>query len=82
MFQRGASVKGVTTASIIWLVAGIGLLVAYEFWLTAVLTTLTIHLLLERAPVSNMVFQHRWRPPARPCSRAGENAGRGSNEER
>jgi len=82
MFQRGDSVRGVTTASTIWLVAGIGLLVDYELWLTAILTTLTILLLLELAAVSNMVSQHRWRPPARPCSRAGENAGRGSNEER
>lgn len=82
MFQRGDSVKGVTTAATIWLVAGIGLLVAYELWLTAVLTTLTILFLLELAPVSNMVFQHRWRPPARPGGRAGETADRGSNEER
>ena len=58
MFQRGDNVRGVTTAATIWAVAGVGLLVAYELWLTAVLATLTIVVLLELAPVSDVVFRH------------------------
>ena len=58
VFQRGDAVKGVTTAATIWLVAGIGLLIAYELWLTAVLTSVTAVVLLELAPVSDIVFHH------------------------
>lgn len=61
MFQRGDNVRGATTAATIWAVAGVGLLVAYELWLTAVLATLTIVVLLELAPVSDMVFRHGMR---------------------
>ncbi len=58
MFQRGDNVKGVTTAATIWLVAGIGILVSYELWLTAVLTTVTAVAMLEMAPVADIVFRH------------------------
>lgn len=58
MFQRGDNVRGVTTAATIWAVAGVGLLVADELWLTAALATLTIVVLLELAPISDMVFRH------------------------
>ena len=56
IFQRGSDVRGVTTAASIWLLAGIGLLVAHELWLTAVLLTVTATILLELAPVSDWVF--------------------------
>lgn len=80
VFQRGDSVKGVTTASTIWLVAGIGLLVAYELWLTAVLTTLTAVALLELAPVSDLVFRQGRRHPG-PRGRSGHDIS-GSEDER
>lgn len=82
VFQRGDSVKGVTTASTIWLVAGIGLLVAYELWLTAVLTTLTAVFLLELAPVSDMVFRHGRTPPGSRSGSAREVADRAAQDER
>jgi uncharacterized membrane protein YhiD involved in acid resistance len=46
----------VTTAATIWVLAGIGLLVAHDLWLTAVLLTLTAILLLELSPLSDWVF--------------------------
>lgn len=72
MFQRGANVRGVTTAATIWAAAGVGLLVAYELWLTAVLATLTIVVLLELAPVSDMVFRHGGRTSRGPDHSRGE----------
>jgi len=56
IFQRGDDVRGVTTAATIWLLAGIGLLVAHDLWLTAVLLTVTTTVLLELSPVSDWVF--------------------------
>jgi putative Mg2+ transporter-C (MgtC) family protein len=56
IFQRGDDVRGVTTAATIWLLAGIGLLVAHDLWLTAVLLTGTTIVLLELSPVSDWVF--------------------------
>ncbi len=56
IFQRGDGMRGVTTAATIWLLAGIGLLVAHDLWLTAILLTLTTIVLLELAPVSDWVF--------------------------
>ena len=57
MFQRGDRAKGVTTAATVWAAAGVGLLVAYELWLTAALVTATIIVLLELAPVSERIFR-------------------------
>ena len=57
VFQRGVDVKGVTTAATIWVVAGIGLLVANELWLTGILTTVTVVVVLELAPFSDIVFR-------------------------
>lgn len=82
VFQRGDSVKGVTTAATIWLVAGIGLLVAYELWLTAVLTTVTAVILLELAPVSDVVFRHGRRQPGGRSGSVGEVADRAAREKR
>jgi putative Mg2+ transporter-C (MgtC) family protein len=57
VFQRGNSVKGVTTAATIWATAAIGLIVASELWLLALLTTITIVILLELAPVSDKILK-------------------------
>jgi len=56
IFQRGDDVRGVTTAATIWVLAGIGLLVAREMWLAAVLLTLIVTLLLELSPLSDWVY--------------------------
>ena len=57
VFQRGNNVKGVTTAATIWVMAAVGLIVASELWLLALLTTATIVVLLELAPVSDLVLK-------------------------
>jgi len=58
IFQRGSSVQGVTTAATIWVLAGLGLLVSNELWLTAVLLTALLVVLLELSPVSDWVYHH------------------------
>ena len=52
VFQRGASVKGVTTAATVWVMAAVGLVVASQLWVLALLTTATIILVLELTPVA------------------------------
>ncbi len=61
VFQRGTSVKGVTTAATIWVMAAVGLVVASELWLLALLTTLTIIVVLELAPVSDRILAISWK---------------------
>lgn len=56
VFQRGTSVKGVTTAATVWVMAAVGLVVASELWVLALLSTLTIILVLELAPLSDRVL--------------------------
>jgi putative Mg2+ transporter-C (MgtC) family protein len=56
IFQRGIDVRGVTTAATIWVLAGVGLAVAEDMWLTALLTTGTIIVLLELSPISDAVY--------------------------
>jgi len=56
IFQRGDDVRGVTTAATIWILAGIGLLVARELWLASVVMTVIVVLLLELSPVSGWVY--------------------------
>ena len=58
VFQRGNSVKGITTAATVWAMAAVGLIVASELWVLALLTTGTILLVLEFAPVSNAILRH------------------------
>jgi uncharacterized membrane protein YhiD involved in acid resistance len=68
MFQRGSAVRGVTTAGTIWVVAAIGLFVAYDLWLTAVLSTTAVVIVLELAPLSARIDPRRRgssAPPAR-----------------
>jgi putative Mg2+ transporter-C (MgtC) family protein len=57
IFQRGPDVKGVTTAASVWLLAGVGLLVANDLWLTAVLMTFVMLMLLEFSPVSDRILR-------------------------
>lgn len=57
VFQRGSSVRGVTTAATIWVMAAIGVVISQEMWLTALLITATVLIMLELAPVSDWVLR-------------------------
>lgn len=57
MFQREHSVRGVTTAATIWVLAAVGVIVAQEWWLTALLVTISIVIILELAPFSDWVLR-------------------------
>mgnify|MGYP001328115208 CR=1 FL=1 len=57
VFQRGHSVRGVTTAATIWVMAAVGVVVSQEMWLTAILVVITILVVLELAPVSDWVLR-------------------------
>lgn len=50
--QRAHNIRGVTTAATVWMMGAVGLIVANEWWLLALLTTATMLILLELAPVS------------------------------
>ena len=71
VFQRGHLVRGVTTATTIWVMAAVGLLVAYHIWLTAVLTAATVIVLLELAPVSDWVLRRGRAARARGAGASG-----------
>jgi putative Mg2+ transporter-C (MgtC) family protein len=66
IFQRGMDTRGVTTAATIWVLAGIGLAVAEDMWLAALLTTVTIIALLELSPISDAVYRLGIRRHGRP----------------
>lgn len=57
IFQRKDQVKGVTTAATIWVIAGLGLMVAVDLWLTAGLMAILLVVLLELQPLSDAVFR-------------------------
>lgn len=57
VFQRGRSVRGVTTAATIWVMAAVGIVVSQEIWLTALLISGTVLVMLELAPVSDWVLR-------------------------
>jgi putative Mg2+ transporter-C (MgtC) family protein len=57
IFQRGASVRNATTATTMWAMAGVGLAVAEDFWLVAILVTATVIVLLELAPLSDLIYR-------------------------
>jgi putative Mg2+ transporter-C (MgtC) family protein len=63
VFQREGTVRGLTTATTIWVAAAIGLAVASELYIVAVLTAVGVMIVLELAPVSDFVLRHA-RPPA------------------
>lgn len=58
IFQGHRGVSGVTTAATIWVVASVGLLVAADVWLAAVLATVAVVVLLELSPLSDWVYRH------------------------
>ncbi len=58
LHRGGGSVRGATTAATIWVVAALGLLVAEELWLAALVLTGAFIALLELAPVSDWVYAH------------------------
>lgn len=68
IFQRRSGIAGVTTAATIWALAALGLVVAAELWVTALLLTGIFVVLLELAPFSDWVFA---RGQARRTPRAG-----------
>ncbi len=55
VFHGGSQIRGITTAATVWVLAGVGLFVAYDLRLTAILVTATIVVVLELAPVSNKI---------------------------
>ncbi|MCL4240256.1 MAG: MgtC/SapB family protein [Dehalococcoidia bacterium] len=57
VMQRQHMIRGVTTAATVWVMAAVGLLVANELSVTAVLASATVVVLLELAPVSDRVLQ-------------------------
>lgn len=61
IFQRGHDVRGITTAASIWLLAGVGLLVANDLWLTAVLITAVAFVLLELSPLTDALVRRERR---------------------
>lgn len=66
IFQRGDGISGVTTAAMVWLLAGVGLMVAEDLWLVAILLTATAIVLLELSPVSDWVYRHGHRHVGEP----------------
>ncbi|MEZ4502543.1 MAG: MgtC/SapB family protein [Dehalococcoidia bacterium] len=55
IFQRGNAPRGVTTATTIWVLAGIGLATAAGLWIVAVVTTLVVVVLLEASAISDAI---------------------------
>jgi putative Mg2+ transporter-C (MgtC) family protein len=58
IFQRRDHVKGITTAATLWVMAGLGLMVSVDLWLTAGLLTVLLIVLLELQPLSDRVFRY------------------------
>ncbi len=55
IFQRGQGLVGLTTAATLWAMAGVGLLVAQELRLVALLVTVLVLAMLELAPLIDAV---------------------------
>lgn len=79
IFKREDTISGVTTAVTVWVLAGLGLMVASRFILASILLTVGVILLLELSPVSDWVYrhgrQHAGEPDA-PKTEQGEPPGR------
>jgi len=72
VWQRGKNVRGVTTAATVWVMAGIGLIVAAELWLLALLICATLVIVLELSPISDGILRYsrdtgHARGPAKPA---------------
>lgn len=57
VFQRGNSVRGITTAATIWVMAAVGLVVSAREWLLPLLVSGTVIVVLELAPMSDRVLR-------------------------
>ncbi|MGH2632662.1 MAG: MgtC/SapB family protein [Tepidiformaceae bacterium] len=58
VFHQSGGVRGITTAATIWVMAAVGLLVASEAWLSALLVTAAIVVMLELEPFSSWILLH------------------------
>lgn len=67
VFHQGGGVRGITTAATVWVMAAVGLVVASEAWLSAVLVTGAIVVMLELEPLSSWILRHG-RPRPEPHS--------------
>ncbi len=55
IIQQGGGVRGVTTATMLWVLTGVGLMVGNDLQLLAILTSVTIVAILELAPLSSRI---------------------------
>ena len=62
IFREGASVRGITTAASIWAVAAIGMAIAVELYLVALVATPLVFLILEMRPLSEYLSGQRSSP--------------------
>ncbi|HEX6030588.1 MAG TPA: MgtC/SapB family protein [Tepidiformaceae bacterium] len=58
IITRGLTIVGATTATTVWAMAGVGLLVSADAWLASILITLSIVVALEMSPLSDWVLRH------------------------
>jgi putative Mg2+ transporter-C (MgtC) family protein len=58
IITRGLTIVGATTATTVWAMAGVGLLVSVHAWLAAILISLSIIVALELSPLSDWVLRH------------------------
>lgn len=65
LHRQGGTVRGVTTAATVWVVAALGLVVAQELWIAALALTAVYVALLEMAPLSDRLFGRGRRPAER-----------------
>lgn len=66
IFKREDMISGVTSATTVWILAGLGLLIAGHLWLAAVLMAVSLVVLLELAPVSDWVYRNGRRHAGEP----------------
>lgn len=58
IITRGLTIVGATTATTVWAMAGVGLLVSADAWVAAVLISVSIVIALELSPLSDWVLKH------------------------
>jgi putative Mg2+ transporter-C (MgtC) family protein len=57
MHAQDGGVRGATTAATVWVLAALGLVIAQEFWVVALVLAAVYILLLELAPVSDWIYR-------------------------
>lgn len=80
VLHRRGTVRGVTTAATIWVTAALGLAVAGELYLLAVLATAAVIILLELSPITDRLFGARIGRTSGNASSANQASGDGSAE--